>query len=384
MGAGWKLSAAAPVAGQHYPASQWDYEAWFDSEEAACEYFAAVRWREGWECPRCGAPGTGAASKPNRWWCGSCRHHISLTTGTSLHNSKLPTRTWLAAAWHVTATKAGMSAVSLSRTLGVSYESAWLMLHKMREVMTQKGRDRLFGDIEIDETYLGGRDPGNPGRSRNKKTLVAIAVELEPSGGLGRIRVARIPDASGLALADFIEAHIEPGSWLLPDAWEGYPSAVRVLKSRGHVYGIKATNHSQSTAMAHVLQPHVHRVASLLKRWLLSTHQGAVDVPHLDAYLSEYVFRFNRRKSNSRGLLFWRLVCALAENTTPTTEETVRTRRAGLKAADKKHAATNAALLRARAEAVSRGRAAAKKAGLPYQPPDEDPILTEILPEQPF
>lgn len=372
------------MAGRHYPRSQFEYEDWFSSEAAACEYFAAVRWREGWSCPRCGAPGTGVPAKPNRWWCGSCRRHVSLTTGCSLHNSKLPVRVWLAAAWRMTDTKAGVSALSMSRNLGITYEAAWLMLHKMRGVMSQVGRDRLDGDIEIDETYVGGADPGSPGRSRNKKSVVVVACEIGAGGGLGRIRMSRVPDASGLALADFIEANIEPGSWLLPDAWKGYPAAVRMLKGRGLTYSIKATNHSQATAPAHVLQPHVHRVASLMKRWLLAAHQGAVDTPHLDTYLSEFVFRFNRRKSDNRGLLFWRLITALGEPIEPTTEAVVLARRAELAAATRKHKAAKRAMDEARGRAKNRAIYAAKKAGVPYEPPEEEPINIVELDLDPF
>jgi hypothetical protein len=156
---------------------------------------------------------------------------------------------------------------------------------------------------------------------------------------MGRIRLARLPDASALAIADFLEQCVEPGSVLLCDDWGSYGPALAELAARGLHYTAKTTTLSKTTTRAHLIHPHVHRVASLLKRWLLGTHQGAVTDPHLDAYLDEFVFRFNRRNSRNRGLVFWRLVCALTESQSPVNAQQIRQRRADQEIADEAHAA---------------------------------------------
>jgi len=167
--------------------------------------------------------------------------------------------------------------------------------------MVVPGRDLLDGDVEVDETYVGGEEPRLYGRARGKKALVEIAVECR-GGGSGRVRMARIPDASRASLHGFITANIEPGAMLLTDGWPPYASIDRAG------YGHKPVSIRASTENASELLPRVHRVASLLKRWLLATHQGAVAPEHLDYYLDEFTFRFNRRDSRARGLLFYRLL----------------------------------------------------------------------------
>jgi hypothetical protein len=278
-----------------------------------------------------------AMGADRRWWCPSCHRRFSLTSGTALEHTRIPLRTWLLVAWYLTQTKVGISALSVERIIGVNYKTAWSLLHKMRAVVDQGPRQKLVGDIEVDETLVGGVDTGKRGRSKGKKQVVAIAVEHVSDTAMGRIRLARLPDASALTLADFIEANIDPGSILLTDDWTSYPTAVNELAGRGLGYTLKATNIVASGQPAHVILPHVHRVASLLKRWDLGTHQGAIEGPHLDAYLDEFVFRFNRRGSRNRGLIFWRLVCALVESD-PVTRSDLQLRREALSAADKAHA----------------------------------------------
>ncbi len=169
--------------------------------------------------------------------------------------------------------------------------------------MVRPDRDRLSGDVEVDETFVGGAAQGGKrGRGAELKTIVVIGVEVYTPKGFGRVRMKRIPDASGASLVPFVRNVVEPGSTVLTDAWKGY-SALRT-----HDYNHLATNISSSGDPAHVVMPGVHRIAALLKRWLLGTHQGATSDKHLDYYLDEYVFRFNRRKSKARGLLFYRLL----------------------------------------------------------------------------
>jgi hypothetical protein len=204
--------------------------------------------------------------------------------------------------------------------------------------MNQDEREKLSGDIEFDETYVGGVDPGAAGRSRGKKSPVAVACEVVSPKAMGRIRLARLPDASALAIADFLERNVESGSVLLCDDWASYGPALSELRARGLHYTAKTTTLSKTETRAHVVHPHVHRVASLLKRWLLGTHQGAVSDQHLDAYLDEFVFRFNRRHSRNRGLIFYRLVCSLMETRSPVTTQQLKERREEQLVVDAGHA----------------------------------------------
>jgi transposase-like protein len=167
--------------------------------------------------------------------------------------------------------------------------------------MVRPGRDRISGRVEIDETYLGGLEEGVHGRETFKKALVVIAAQ-EDGKAIGRIRMQRIADASADSLLPFVELAVEPGSMIHTDGWRGYAG----LEAKG--YGHEVTVLKRSKASASDLLPRVHRVASLLKRWILGTHQGAVSPEHLDGYLDEFTFRFNRRTSRSRGKLFYRLL----------------------------------------------------------------------------
>ncbi len=214
--------------------------------------------------------------------------------------------------WWVTNQKHGVSALGLKRLLGLgSYETAWACLQKLRRAMVRPGRDRLGGEVEVDETYVGGVEVGGGRRHLGNKALVVIAAQVDGEG-VGRIRMRRIPDASSRTLASFVKTAVEPGSVVITDGWEGYEG----VKAEGFPHRPRVIRGSGKTASA--LLPRVHRVASLLKRWLLGTHQGAVSREQLDYYLDEFTFRFNRRTSRYRGKLFYRLVeQAVAVEPTP-------------------------------------------------------------------
>jgi len=233
------------------------------------------------------------------WLCQGCRRQVSVTAGTVFQDSHVPLSTWFRTMWHVTSQKHGASALGLQRVLGLgSYKTAWTMLHKLRRAMVRPGRERLRGTVEVDETYWGAEEPGLIGRLTHDKALILVAAE-EDGRGIGRIRLRRVPDASKASLHGFIVEAVEPGSVVRTD---GLPSYL----------GLEGYRHDRQVqrrqpAGAEPLLPRVHRVVSLLKRWLLGTHQGAVRVEHLDDYLDEFTFRFNRRTSASRGKLFYRL-----------------------------------------------------------------------------
>lgn len=204
--------------------------------------------------------------------------------------------------WFVTSEKLGGSALGLQRVLGLgSYETAWTWMHKLRRAMVRPGRERLSGLVEVDETYVGGPEPGADGRHVEKKSIVVVATE-QAGAGIGRIRLRRLSDVSGAQLLPFIRESIEPGSTVHTDGWRGYMG----VSAAG--YHHQVTRLRRSDRLAHQLLPGVHRVASLLKRWLLGTHQGSFSDKYLDYYLDEFTFRFNRRHSRARGLLFYRLL----------------------------------------------------------------------------
>ena len=234
----------------------------------------------------------------NRWLCGHCRYEMSVTAGTVFQDSHLPLTIWLRAIWQVTSQKNGISAMGLQRVLGLgSYQTAWMMLHKLRRAMIRPGRDRLSGIVEVDETYWGAEEPGLIGRLTENKVLVAVAVE-EDGRRIGRIRLETIPDLKRATLHGFIAASIEPGSTVRTDGFAAYQGL------DGYVHQRKIQ--TEQPEAEHVL-PRVHLVIGLLKRWLLGTHQGAIGNEYLDDYLNEFTFRFNRRNTASRGKLFYRL-----------------------------------------------------------------------------
>ena len=228
---------------------------------------------------------------------------MSVTAGTIFDRSRISLREWFAAAWYMTNQKHGVSALGLQRLLGLgSYQTAWTILQKLRTAMVRPGRDRLHGSVEVDETYVGGIEHGVRGRGIETKFIVVIAIEVLPSKGFGRVRLQRVNDVSGASLIPFVSAAVDAGTEVRTDGWRGYYG----LSEQGYQH--HAIKVSSSGDPAHVSMPGVHRVASLLKRWLLGTHQGSVTQDHLDAYLNEFAFRFNRRHSRRRGLLFLRLL----------------------------------------------------------------------------
>jgi len=299
---------ASPEAGKDHPSNWNDFLDWFSSEEACLAYLERLRWPTGFVCPACGVADEPYRSSRSRLMCPSCSHQSTVTAGTIFEKTRTPLRVWLAGAWYVTNQKQGVNALGLQRVLGLgSYQTAWAMLHRFRQAMVRPGRERLKGLVEVDETYLAITDrqaPASPKKrkSNTHKVLVAIAVEMIEPKGFGRIRLQRILDDSANSVVPFVQASVEPGCALRTDGSAAY----RSLKDLG--YDHQRTVMLGAEQPAHVAMAGVHRVAALVQRWVLGTHHGAVQPAHLDAYLNEFVFRFNRRTSNSRGLLFYRLL----------------------------------------------------------------------------
>ena len=277
-----------------------DVESRFGSEQTCWDYLVKLRWPEGFVCPRCGGR-TAWTTTRRLFVCATCQHQTSVTAGTIFQDRRKPLTLWFRAIWWITAQKHGASALELQRVLGLgSYVTAWTWLHKLRRAMVRPGRDRLQGRVEVDEVFVGGIEEGVRGRQTETKAVVAVACEKRGKG-IGRIRLRRIPDASASSLGAFITQAVEPGSVVHTDGWEGYAG----LPAKGYRHRVTVVETPRSASL---LFPRVHLVASLLNRWLLGTHQGAVSYTHLDYYLDEFTFRFNRRTSRSRGKLFQRLV----------------------------------------------------------------------------
>ena len=277
-----------------YPHNLADLERRFGTEEACREYLAALRWPDGFRCPRCGG-GEAWRTHGGLLRCRSCEYKLSLTAGTVFEGTRKPLRMWFRAIWWVVGQKNGASAKGVQSILELgSYQTAWAWLHKMRRAMVRPGRDRLSGLVEMDETYVGGSKSGKRGRGALGKAIVAVAVEDLGEDGIGRIRLAVVPDASQDSLSSFAAQAVEPGSAIRTDDWSGYEALPR-------------TGFRRTVAPSHEMKI-AHLVISLLKRWLGGTLQGAVSPQHLGYYLDEFTFRFNRRRSDHRGLLFLRLL----------------------------------------------------------------------------
>jgi len=282
---------------EDYPHTLMELEQRFSEEPACREYLFALRWSQGFVCPACGGPGT--AVRRDLWRCERCGRETSVMGGTVFQDTKLPLRIWFRAMWQVTSQKNGITALGLQRVLGLgSYKTAWAVLHKLRRAMVRPGRERLGGIVEVDEAYWGGEESGVHGRQTEEKALIAVAAEVAGEN-IGRVRLQHIPNTDRATLHGFIQQSIEPGSTVVTDGLQAY----RELE--GYVHDRQIQKH-QPSAAEHLL-PRVHRVISLLKRWLLGTHQGGIAQEHLDDYLNEFTFRFNRRTSASRGKLFYRL-----------------------------------------------------------------------------
>jgi transposase-like protein len=279
---------------ENYPRTLLEFEKRFSTESACMDYLMQLRWPDGFICPGCG-DNRAWSTKKGLFVCQHCQLQTSVTSGTILHKHRKPLNIWFRAMWHITNQKYGANALGLQRLLGLgSYQTAWEWLHKLRRAMVRPNRDRLGGLMEVDETYVGGKKPGKRGRGSEGKALVGIAVEDKGYEGIGRIRLKHLENASSGSLHPFIEAIAESDSTIRTDEWAGYNG----ISAKGYC---RIIVNSTDLKLAHL-------VAALMKRWLLGTYQGAVRPSHLTYYLDEFTFRFNRRTSNSRGKLFYRLI----------------------------------------------------------------------------
>ena len=275
-----------------FPRSLLDFQRRFADDAACAAYLAAQRWPEGFVCPACGhAKGWALETRANTYECAACHRQTSVTAGTVMHGSKLKLSVWFWAAWLMATHSNGISALQLMKQLGLgSYKTAWLLTHKLRRAMVAPDRTPLAGLVEVDETEIAFRtkdDPpaGGGGRSRQGKLFLAGAVEVG-DGKPGRLRLAVIEDFSATSLHRFLASGIAAGSRTKTDGWSAYPGAPDLIHEP-HVIAKMA---------AHVVLPWIHRVFSNLKTWALGVYHG-LRKKHLQAYLDEFVFRFNRRRT---------------------------------------------------------------------------------------
>ena len=252
---------------EKYPKNLAELECEYATEEACVRYLFQLRWPDGFVCPRCGGR-KAWTTKRALFTCAQCQYQLSVKAGTIFEGSRSSLTTWFRAIWWVTSQKNGASAKGLQRVLGLgSYRTAWTWLHKLRRAMVRPGRDRLAGMVEVDETYIGGEKPGKRGRGAEGKALVLIAAQMDGKR-IGRIRLRRIRDASGRSLEPAVQEAVEPGSVIRTDGWGGY-------NNLDHLGYVREIVRSHADVGANLL-PRCNRVAALLKRWLLGTHQGAV------------------------------------------------------------------------------------------------------------
>ncbi|MGH3238217.1 MAG: IS1595 family transposase [Streptosporangiaceae bacterium] len=292
--------------GVHYPRSLGEFQSWFATDADCLDFLEWLRWPGGFVCPHCQSSG-GWRVADGSFKCARCKAQTAVTAGTLFDRRRTPLTVWFEVCWQFATAKDGVSALSLQRTLQIgSYQTAWAMLHRLRSVLIRPGRELLSGRVEVDETYIGGEEQGLAGgRAKGKKSLVVVAVEVIEPKGFGRCRMRIIPDASGDTLHAFITDTVAPGATVVTDGWSGYLG----LGTLGYTHDRRSQRAAKALGEdVGKLLPGVHRVASLVKRWLASTHQGAVDTGHLAGYLDEFCFRFNRRRSRSRGLVFLRVL----------------------------------------------------------------------------
>ena len=266
-----------------------------------------MKWPDGFTCSQCDHQAYWVSSK-NIYICTRCEHQHSLTAGTIMDSSKKPIIYWFKAMWWFTSRKTGVNAINLQELLGFgSYNTAWYWLQKLRRCTIRKDREKLSGNVEVDEFFIGGQKPGKRGRGSNGKTAVVAAVEKNDKK-IGRIRLKVISDCSAESLLSFIDENIEPGSDVFTDGWKGYQPLDQNKYHHHQVFQNKTDDKDS-------VLPGVHLIASLVKRVILSTHQGRFDPIRLQNYLDEYVFRFNRRTSKYIGKKFMCIVQQVISST---------------------------------------------------------------------
>lgn len=278
-----------------FPRNLREFQRQFATEGACQDYLAACRWPDGFACPRGGHTRAYRLAQHRRWQCRACRYQVSLTAGTILHNTKTPLTVWFWATYLTVTDKRGMSALLLQRQLGLKrYETAWMLLHKLRRAMVNVAREPLHGEVEIDDTWIGGPQPGLRGSRQLKGRKAAIVlVAVEKRGEIsGRVRMAVVPDFKQTPMLEFVKQHVAPGSTIYTDGLKGFAGVTGADVS--HVARTQPLRSSLRKGAPSVV-PLADRAVGNLQQWLIGTHHG-VSKAQLQVYLNEFVFRHNRRR----------------------------------------------------------------------------------------
>lgn len=288
---------------ENFPKNELEFDEMFSNEEQCKSYLFFHKWPSGFQCDSCGHTKSWL-SKRGHYICRSCERQHSLTQGTVMSNTQKPLRVWFKAIWYYTSRKSGVNAKNLQELLGLSYQTAFDWLHKLRKASKREERSKLSGRVEVDEFYYGGHlKGGKRGRGSENKTAIAVAIERSEAGEIGRIRMEVLTDCSTISLERFIKDNIELNTEIVTDGWSGY----NTLDEKGEFkHEIEVIEKDQSPL------PGVHRSISLFKRLMLGTYQGRVEHKYLNQYLEEFTFRFNRRKSKYIGKKFMRMITQVA------------------------------------------------------------------------
>lgn len=279
-----------------FPKNMREFQPQFATEESCQEYLAACRWPNGFECARCGQRRAYRLTERRSWQCVACRYQVSLTAGTILHNTKTPLTVWFWAAYLVVTDKRGISALLLQQQLGLSrYETAWMLLHKLRRAMVNVGREPLHGEIELDDTWIGGPQPGIRGSRQlqgRKAAMVLVAIEKRGNTS-GRVRMSVVPNMKKATILAFVNEHVARGSTIYTDGLKSF-EGLQAAQTK-HVRLVQPSETELRRGVPSVV-PLADRAIGNLQQWLIGTHHG-VSKRQLQVYLDEFVFRHNRRRN---------------------------------------------------------------------------------------
>ncbi|MCL2098389.1 MAG: IS1595 family transposase [Bacteroidales bacterium] len=290
---------------EKYPKNFQEFLEQFKDEESCRNYLFELRWSAGFICPKCKSTKKHWLTAKNMIHCGICGYQTSLTAGTIFHGTKKPLLLWFHIIWWIVAQKTGVSASNMTDFMGFgSYKTAWTWLQRIRRAMVRKGRDKIFGIVEVDKTYIGGieRNTEKSAKGAATKTMVVVAAECKGKK-IGRVRFRCIKEAISENLIPFIQDNIKQGSTVITDDSIGYAPLQQT-----HNYKHEVKTGAKSGTDSHSLLPHIYLVGSLVKRWLQGTHQSKVSPKYLPYYLDEFAFRFNKKISTNRGWLFYKLM----------------------------------------------------------------------------
>lgn len=284
-----------------FPSTALEFESRFATERACWEFLWEAKWPDGFVCRKCGGSKAYYVIERALEECAACGHQASVTAGTMFHCTRKPLRWWFRAIFEFVSRKHGCNAMDIQRLLGLSYQTSWEWLHKIREAFVRPGRERLRGEVEVDETIVGGPEPGVIGRDLGAhKQLIAGAVEVTETGACGRTRLAPVESGSAETLQAFVVNAVEDGSLVCTDGLPSYEGLKHCYDHQVTVIGDPKTASQKF--------PCIHRVFSLFKRVISGTYHGSWSKKYAPMYCEEFDFRFNRRRSKSRVHLFRRVI----------------------------------------------------------------------------